>query len=392
MESQKKIPFIELPLWRQINWPQSILLLITPIMAIYGISTTPLQAKTAIFSICFYVFSALGITAGYHRYYAHRSYQATLPFQILLVLSGTAGVQGSILWWSRDHRVHHRFTDTDKDPYNAKRGFLWSHMGWMVFKKDSATIGRAEVDDLQADPLVRLQHNYYVPLALLMTIILPTFVAGLGWGDWKGGYYYAGLLRLSLSHHATFCINSLAHWLGEATFDDKLSSRDCFITALVTMGEGYHNFHHEFPQDYRNAIKAYQYDPTKWFIYGASLLGLTYDLKIFPENEVRKGEFLMEEKRLNKMRTIINWGVDIGTLPTMSFSEYKTACDDGKHWILIDNVIHDVTHFMKEHPGGIKYIRTYIGKDSSAAFKGQVYDHSTAARNLMASMRVARIS
>ncbi|KAJ9063395.1 stearoyl-CoA 9-desaturase [Entomophthora muscae] len=392
MARQKKTPLSERPLWQQINWPQSILLAITPVMALYGILTTELQFKTFIFSLVYYVISALGITAGYHRYYSHRSYQASLPYQVYIMLAGTASVQGSILWWSRDHRVHHRFTDTEKDPYNAKRGFIWSHIGWMLYKKDSTVIGRAEVDDLEADPIVMFQHNYYVPLALFMSFILPTLVAGILWGDWKGGYYYVGIARLVFVHHATFCINSLAHWIGDASFDDKLSPRDYILTALITMGEGYHNFHHEFPQDYRNAIKFFQYDPTKWFIYACSLVGLTYDLKIFPDNEVRKGELLMKEKNLNKVRATINWGVPIETLPVISFEQYQKECDGGKRWLLIDGVVHDVEVFMHEHPGGIKYIRAYIGKDSTAAFGGQVYDHSNAARNLMSSMRVARVS
>ncbi|KAJ9088790.1 stearoyl-CoA 9-desaturase [Entomophthora muscae] len=392
MARQKKTPLSERPLWQQINWPQSILLAITPVMALYGILTTELQFKTFIFSLVYYVISALGITAGYHRYYSHRSYQASLPYQVYIMLAGTASVQGSILWWSRDHRVHHRFTDTEKDPYNAKRGFIWSHIGWMIYKKDSTVIGRAEVDDLEADPIVMFQHNYYVPLALFMSFILPTLVAGILWGDWKGGYYYVGIARLVFVHHATFCINSLAHWIGDASFDDKLSPRDYILTALITMGEGYHNFHHEFPQDYRNAIKFFQYDPTKWFIYACSLVGLTCDLKIFPDNEVRKGELLMKEKNLNKVRATINWGVPIETLPVISFEQYQKECDGGKRWLLIDGVVHDVEEFMHEHPGGIKYIRAYIGKDSTAAFGGQVYDHSNAARNLMSSMRVARVS
>ncbi|KAI0242549.1 stearoyl-CoA 9-desaturase [Massospora cicadina] len=352
----------------------------------------PLQSKTLVWAILYYFISALGITAGYHRFYSHKSYSARLPYQVYIMLSGTASVQGSILWWSRDHRVHHRFTDTEKDPYNANRGLIWSHIGWMIFKKDSTKLGRAEVDDLEADPIVMFQHHFYVPLALLMGFIFPTLVAGMLWGDWKGGYYYAGVVRLVFVHHATFCINSLAHWIGDTSFDDKLTPRDHFLTALVTMGEGYHNFHHEFPQDYRNAIKFYQYDPTKWFIYAISLLGLTYDLKIFPENEVRKGEFLMKEKKLNQCRATINWGVPVETLPSISFDQYRDECANGKCWILIDGVVHDVESFMHEHPGGIKYIQVYIGKDASAAFSGIVYDHSNAARNLMSSMRVARIA
>lgn len=390
--ASKKIPLSERPLWQQINWPQSILLVITPVIALHGIFTTPLQTKTLIWSIMYYVISALGITAGYHRLFSHCAYKASKAFELYIVLAGTASVQGSILWWCRDHRVHHRFTDTEKDPYNANRGFLWSHIGWMIFKKDSTVLGRAEVDDLENNKLVMFQHNNYVPLALIMGFLLPTFVAGIGWGDWQGGYYYAAVARLVFVHHATFCINSLAHWLGDTSYDDKHTPRDWFFTAIITMGEGYHNFHHQFPQDYRNAIKFYQYDPTKWFIYALSLVGLTYDLKIFPQNEVSKGALLMKEKKLNKIRETISWGVPIDSLPVFTLEQYVYECkENGKRWILIDSIIHNVEDFMNDHPGGIKYIRSYIGKDATSSFNGDVYDHSNAARNLMSSMRVGRI-
>jgi stearoyl-CoA desaturase (delta-9 desaturase) len=106
---------------------------------------------------------------------------------------------------------------------------------------------------------------------------------------------------------STFCVNSLAHWLGDAPFDDKHTPRDHVITALVTIGEGYHNFHHQFPMDYRNAIKSYQYDPTKWTIWTLSKLGLASHLKVFPENEVRKGQLTMQLKRLREVQEKLVW-------------------------------------------------------------------------------------
>ncbi|KAI9293504.1 hypothetical protein K502DRAFT_318254 [Neoconidiobolus thromboides FSU 785] len=389
----KKIPLSERPLWQQINWPQALLLTITPTIAVYGMLKAKLQLNTAIFAVLYFVLSELGITAGYHRYWSHRSYSASAPLRVFLMLAGSAAVQGSIMWWCKDHRVHHRFTDTEKDPYNSKKGLLWSHVGWMIFRKDSDKIGRAEIDDLEKDAIVKFQHQNYVPLALFMGFILPTIIPGVFWGDWEGGYFYSAVVRLVLVHHATFCINSLAHWLGDASYDDKLSPRDFFITALITMGEGYHNFHHEFPQDYRNAIKFYQYDPTKWFIYLVSLVGLSYDLKVFPENEVRKGAYMMKVKKLDEVKATIKWGVDISDLPTFTLKEYENKVkEEGKCWILIENVIHDVENFMHEHPGGVKYIRAYLGKDATQAFNGDVYDHSNGARNLMSSMRVGRLT
>lgn len=156
--------------------------------------------------------------------------------------------------------------------------------------------GVADISDLRKNKVVKFQHRWYLPLILGMGFGVPTVLPGLFWGDWRGGFFFAGAARLCFVHHvrlpslspryllissqSTFCVNSLAHWLGEAPFDDKHTPRDHVLTALVTIGEGYHNFHHQFPMDYRNAIKWYQYDPTKWFIATCQKLGLASHLRV----------------------------------------------------------------------------------------------------------------
>lgn len=215
---------------------------------------------------------------GYHRLWAHRSYNASKPLEYFLAFAGAGAVEGSIKWWSRGHRAHHRYTDTDLDPYSAHKGLWWSHVGWMLIKPRRKP-GVADISDLSRNGVVRWQHKWYIPMLIFMGFIVPTLIPGFLWGDWLGGYVYAGALRLTFVHHSTFCVNSLAHWLGETPFDDKHTPRDHMFTALVTIGEGYHNFHHQFPMDYRNAIRWYQYDPTKWFIWVCSVLGLASHLK-----------------------------------------------------------------------------------------------------------------
>lgn len=372
-----------------INWPQSILLIATPLIALYGLFTTPIQSKTLIWTVLYYAFTGLGITAGYHRLWSHRAYRGTPLLRWILAFAGAGAVQGSIYWWSRGHRAHHRWTDTDKDPYSAHRGFFFSHFGWMLVKRPKSRIGYADVADLKADKIISFQHKFYPFFALGMGFLFPTLVAGLGWGDFRGGYFYAAVARLVFVHHATFCVNSLAHWLGETSFDDQHTPRDHWITAIVTLGEGYHNFHHQFPQDYRNAIRFFQYDPTKWLIIGLSWLGLAYDLKEFPSNEVTKGQIFMAEKRIQAQKEKLDYGVPLSKLPIYTWKEFQDlVVNENKKWILIEGVLYDVEKFMREHPGGVKYLSTAVGKDMTTSFNGGVYNHSNGARNLMTSLRV----
>lgn len=375
-------------LYKFLNIPHVVLLLSTPIAAIYGMATTKLQTPTLIWSLIWYAATGLGITAGYHRLWSHRAYSAHPVLKVLLALMGAGAVQGSIRWWGRGHRAHHRYTDTDKDPYSAHRGLIFSHIGWMLIKRPKNRLGYSDVSDLEAEAVVRWQHKYYPLIALTMAVIFPTLVAGLGWGDWRGGYFYAGIARLVAIQHATFCVNSLAHWLGETSFDDHHTPRDHFITAFVTLGEGYHNYHHEFPQDYRNAIRFYQYDPTKWIIKLFSYVGLAYDLKKFPENEIVKGQVYMAEKKIKKVKEGLNWGTPIDKLPIYTWDEFQELTKQGRNWILIEGILYDVSKFKGEHPGGLKFMDSSIGKDATASFNGGVYDHSNAARNLMSTMRV----
>jgi stearoyl-CoA desaturase (delta-9 desaturase) len=309
-----------------------------------------------------------------------------------MALAGSGAVQGSIKWWCRDHRAHHRYTDTEKDPYGPQRGVLFSHIGWMVLKKNPKKLGPVDLSDLNKNWVVEVQHKYYAIISLFFGFIFPTLVAGLFWGDWAGGYFFAAVARLVVVHHATFCVNSLAHWLGDISFDDRFTPRDHFITAIVTLGEGYHNFHHEFPQDYRNALKFYQYDPTKWLIKALSWVGLAYDLKTFSENEVRKGSHTMKEKVLNEEKKLINWGVDINDLPSFSLEEVVSEVkNNGKKWVILDQLVLNVEEFIDEHPGGSKFIKSYLGKDITTAFNGEIHDHHNAARNLTTHMRVGKI-
>jgi len=225
------------------------------------------------------VFCEISVTAGYHRLWSHRAYEAHWLVRLFFAIGGTYAVQNTILHWSSDHRIHHMHVDNnEKDPYSAKRGFWYSHMGWMIREYNLNPNKNFEnCKDLKKDPIVMFQHKHYLPLVLGINFGLPILL-GLWHGDLIGMMLLAGVARLAISHHLTFFINSLAHVWGSQPYSDKNTSRDNPVIALLTFGEGYHNYHHSFQRDYRNAIRWWQYDPTKWLIRGLHIMGLAKNL------------------------------------------------------------------------------------------------------------------
>jgi stearoyl-CoA desaturase (delta-9 desaturase) len=230
------------------------------------------SAATLVAAAGFYTLSGLGITAGYHRLFAHRTYRAAPPLRWFLLAVGAATFQNSAVSWSADHRAHHADTDGDGDPHAITRGVWFAHVGWL-FTRRQASADVTRLVDLWALRSVRLQHRCYPVLAIGLGLVLPTMLASL-WGDPIGGLLVMGFLRGAVLLQATFCVNSLAHLVGTRRFDPRASARDSTVVALVTFGEGYHNFHHRFPYDYRNGAHWWQYDPSKWTIWLLDRLGL----------------------------------------------------------------------------------------------------------------------
>ena len=246
--------------------------------------------------VLFYV-TGMSITAGYHRLWSHKAYDAHWSVRLFLAIGGAMTVQNSILHWSSDHRVHHRHVDVnDKDPYSAKKGFWFSHIGWMLREYQSERYSDyTNCRDLQKDKIVMWQHKNY----LAITLISNFGITGLlGWlnGDIIGMILVAGVLRLVVVHHVTFFINSLAHIWGARPYTDKNTARDNGILAFFTFGEGYHNYHHIFEYDYRNGVKWWQFDPTKWLIKGLSFIGLTSKLRTTPDERIEKAKLEMQLK------------------------------------------------------------------------------------------------
>ena len=287
-----------------INWIPAFVLISTPLAALlivpYYLWTHSVSWQVwAIFAF-FMAWNGLSITVGYHRLWSHRTYQAHPIVKWFLLIGGTLAVQGSVFDWCAGHRLHHRHVDDIyQDPYSAKRGFWFSHIGWMLKNYPSGHYDYKNIPDLKADPVLVAQDKYYALWILLANIGLPAL---FGWmvGDIAGTLVLAGLLRLVLSHHFTFFINSLCHMFGTRPYTDTNTARDNPILAIFTWGEGYHNYHHFFQYDYRNGVKWWQYDPSKWIIYGLSKIGLTWDLKRVPDVTIQHAQTEMAFKLAEK--------------------------------------------------------------------------------------------
>jgi stearoyl-CoA desaturase (delta-9 desaturase) len=255
-------------------------------------------------AIFYYYATGFGITLGYHRLFSHISFKAKWPVKLFVLLFGAASFENSALDWSADHRIHHKHVDEDEDPYDISKGFFYAHIGWLLFRlKPKPPV--TNVKDLEADPLVMWQHRYVQWIGAFVGFVVPTL---LGWAyatyngftsPWltaTAAFLIAGLLRTVVVQQGTFCINSLCHMFGRQPYSRDHSARDSGAVALLTFGEGYHNYHHEFQHDYRNGVKPWQFDPTKWIIWTLSKVGLVENLRRVSDSRILAAE-LKEKSR-----------------------------------------------------------------------------------------------
>ncbi|UYL08867.1 fatty acid desaturase [Bdellovibrio sp. SKB1291214] len=287
---------------KRIEWSVALFLTLNPLitfilMPIY-FYMHGFEWGIALFALVFAAATNLSITAGYHRLFSHKSYDAHPVAKAIFLLIGASAFQGSALKWSSDHRRHHTHIDGEKDPYNINEGFWYAHMGWMFFK-DSVD-QKIHAPDLQKDWMVEFQHKYYGWLAFATGFVVPTLI-GAAMGSWMGGLVIAGGLRIFLTQQSTFFVNSLCHTLGKQTYSKEISARDSWFVAVLTHGEGYHNFHHKFQIDYRNGIKWYHWDPTKWVIQTLNVMGLAYKLRQISNVEILKARLQAESAELTKV-------------------------------------------------------------------------------------------
>ncbi len=258
--------------------------------------------------VFYYYATGFGITLGYHRLFSHISFKAKWPVKLFVLLFGAASFENSAHDWCADHRVHHKHVDEDEDPYDISKGFFYAHIGWLLFRlKPPVTI--TNVKDLEADPLVMWQHRYVQWIGAFVGFVVPAAL-GYGYAALMGyanpgmtalaAFLIAGLLRTVVVQQGTFCINSLCHMIGRQPYSTDHSARDSGLVALLTFGEGYHNYHHEFQHDYRNGVKGWQFDPTKWIIWTLSKVGLTEDLRRVPDSRIMAAELKEKSRTLGR--------------------------------------------------------------------------------------------
>ncbi|OCF78798.1 hypothetical protein I204_00742 [Kwoniella mangroviensis CBS 8886] len=418
--------------------------------AIYLSPLTAIDPRTAVLCFISWQLASFGITIGYHRLWSHRAFTATAPLRIALAWMGSMGFQGSIKWWVLRHRLHHRFTDSNlHDPYSASKGLWFSHCGWIFRKPSYPRMKLIERGDLDADPVVRFQHKHYVPIALFSGLILPSLIAHWGWNDWLGGLVWGGAIARLLIWHTTFCINSLAHWTGLQPYTEEVTARGNYLLAVLTSGEGNHNFHHAFPKDFRNGPHPADWDPSKWFIWVLhKYTSLVPTIARTPESAVRKARarvFMAQADRLTEALPPHEMVRPKEYLPVWSRAEVRKRHGEyvkeehgvrRRVLVLLEGCVVDVGGYLEDHPGGndlllshcvlplpsestddldidsgyasselaspplnkislsspeIDEVDQIVLKDATRAFFGGMNNHSGAAKEWMRCLRVARL-
>ncbi|MGF1624907.1 MAG: acyl-CoA desaturase, partial [Alphaproteobacteria bacterium] len=225
------------------------------------------------------------IGAGYHRYFSHRAYSTSRAFQFVLAFLSQTTAQKSVLWWAGKHRHHHQNSDTAEDVHSPRhKGFLYSHLGW-IFARKHAKADLDKVADLARYPELMWLHR----LELLPALALAALCFAIdGWPGLVVGFFWSTVLV----YHGTFSINSLAHVRGSKRYVTGDDSRNNWLLAISTMGEGWHNNHHAYQSSARQGFRWWEFDPTYYILRALSWIGLVWDLKTPPEQVVRNEQRL----------------------------------------------------------------------------------------------------
>ncbi|XP_018393199.1 PREDICTED: acyl-CoA Delta(11) desaturase-like [Cyphomyrmex costatus] len=262
---------------------------------LYGLYLVLTQAKllTSLWVFVTIYTSGFGITAGVHRLWSHKAYKAKWPLRLFLVFLFTITGQKDVYTWALDHRVHHKYSETDADPHDARRGFFFAHVGWLFTTPHPDVVAKrkaVDVSDLEADPIVMWQRRLYIPLFALLTIALPVGIPCYFWSESLWISFWVNFnFRFCINLNIAFSVNSVAHMWGQKPYDKNISPVENIAVSIAALGEGYHNYHHVFPWDYKTGeLGEYPFNLTTAFIDAFARIGWAYDRKHVLPSMIRR--------------------------------------------------------------------------------------------------------
>lgn len=256
------------------------------------------------------LFTALGVTVGFHRLFTHRSFETVAPVRAILAVLGSMSVQGPLIQWVGEHRRHHQHSDGDHDPHSPHRhtggswgdslwgtirGFFHAHMGWL-FRATGRGAARY-TRDLRADPMIRFISRKFVWWVIL-GLALPAVLGGLITLSWEGaflGFLWGGMVRVLMNHHITWSVNSVCHLWGSHPFRSGDHSRNNAVVGVLALGEGWHNNHHAFPTSARHGLRWWELDASYWVIRALEAVGLAWKVRV--PDAVRVGARRVEREK-----------------------------------------------------------------------------------------------
>ncbi|XP_063362796.1 acyl-CoA Delta(11) desaturase-like [Cydia amplana] len=279
------------------------------IAALYGLYLCFTSAKwgTILLAIILCIAGLIGITAGAHRLWSHKTYKVNRALEILLIIMNSVAFQNSAVQWIRDHRLHHKYSDTDADPHNAKRGFFFSHIGWLMVKKHPDVLSKGksiDMSDIYSNPVLMFQKKYALPIFGILCFGLPTLIPMYFWEESLNNAWHLTILRYTLCLNITFLVNSAAHFYGQKPYDNNILPRQNILVSILAVGEGFHNYHHVFPWDYRTAeLGNNVLNLTTKFIDFFAWLGLASEMKTVSTKAVD-----LRAKRTGDGTNLWGWG------------------------------------------------------------------------------------
>jgi stearoyl-CoA desaturase (delta-9 desaturase) len=301
-------------------------------LACFGAIWTGVTWQAVAIAVTLYWLRIFAIGAGYHRYFSHRSYATSRAFQFILACLAQSTAQKSVLWWAAKHRHHHLFSDTEHDVHSPRHtGFFYAHMGWIFTPKHDGT-DLVKVGDFTKYPELMWLHKYELAPAFVLAVI--TFLIG-GWPGLVVGFFWSTVAV----YHATFCINSLAHVHGKKRYVTGDDSRNNWLLAFFTMGEGWHNNHHAYQSSVRQGFRWWEIDPTYYILKALSWVGVVWDLKSPPEavlrNEQKLGSRVIDRAAADLAATFNIEGITaklaLALTTTPSLADLKEKIAEAQH-------------------------------------------------------------